>query len=177
MAGTEGGGRSQGEDGELAGADGLSKAFYRIFYYLAGFCLFGLFVVMLAGVVFRYIPGLDAAAPWIPGVLNFFQVWLVFLGAVAATAARQHLRIGVFVDRMRGSPRRVVDATIWLVRVGTLALLLYVSIPVVRTGFDATIGGVAFSKGYVYAVLPLALAAMIVLELLALRRRPRGPGQ
>ncbi|MGM0583665.1 MAG: TRAP transporter small permease [Pseudomonadota bacterium] len=161
-----------GRDG---GPDPVSRFIERLFLHLAGACLAALFVVMLAGAVLRYLPVQTSIEHWAPGLLNLFQVWLVLFGTVAAAASRSHLRIGFLVDRLSARARRGVGAAVWCVRVATLALILQASFRVVEANFSASIGGVPFTKGHIYAVLPVVLTVLILLEAIraALRLRER----
>lgn len=138
----------------------ISKAFHRIFYHLSGFCMFLLCLVMLIEVIFRYIPGLSMAQPWIPGILSLLDTWLIFLGSVVAMSANSHLRMGFFADRM---PVHMREWNRLLVNAITLLLfiiMLFYSRPVVETGWDLQFGGIPFSKGYSIIALPICIGIM-----------------
>lgn len=156
------------------GRDRISRFIERVFLNLAGACLAALFVVMLGGAILRYLPVQTSLEHWAPGLMNLFQVWLVLFGTVAAAASRSHLRIGFLVERLPVGAKRGVDALVWVVRVATLALILQASFRVVEANFSASIGGVPFTKGHIYAVLPMVLAVLILLEVLRAALRLRG---
>lgn len=144
--------------------DPVSRFVERLFLHLAAACLAALFVVMLGGAVLRYLPVQTSIEHWAPGLANLFQVWLVLFGTVAAAASRSHLRIGFLVDRLPRRTRRGIEVVVWIVRAATLALILQASFRVVEANFSASIGGVGFTKGDIYVVLPVALTVMILLE-------------
>lgn len=148
-----------------------------VFRHLAGACLLGIFLVMLVGTIMRYVPGTSYLQASIPGVTILLQVWMVFLGSVAAVATASHLRFSLFVDWMPGVLRVTVRTGIWLIRIATMVVFLIASKNTVMTGFDASIGGVAFTKGVVYLALPVALVTMLVLEGLLLHSRIRTRAQ
>ena len=153
-------------------ASGISHVFFR----LSALAMFLLCLIMLFEVIFRYIPGLSMAQPWVPGVLSLIDIWLIFMGSVVAMCQSSHLRITFFTSRM---PSRVAKSNKLLVNVINLALLLimtWFSIPIVETGMDLTFGGVPFSKGYSFIALPVCtslMAIMVIRNIVNLLRENR----
>lgn len=141
----------------------------HVFFGLSAVAMLLLCIVMLIEVLFRYLPGLSMAQPWVPGVLSLIDIWLIFMGSVVAMRAGTHLKITFFTSRM---PKPVSGANTIFVNLINLALLLamaYYSIPIVETGMDLTFGGVPFSKGYGFMALPictLLMALMVVRRIL-----------
>ena len=152
----------------------IAQLIERLFFHLAGLCLFALFIVMMGGVIFRYLPVRSDLEHWVPGLLNLLQVWLILFGSLAAVVSRHHLRIGFIVANLSRRMARLVGALVWSVRVATLVSLLYACVPVIRAGFDASIGGVPFTMGLVYIALPIVLPLMILLELMNAKRAFQG---
>lgn len=138
----------------------------RVFFHAAGMCLLALFIVMMGGVTFRYLPIQVGFEHWVPGLLNLLQVWLILFGSLAAVVSNHHLRIGFIVDRFPARLRVMVNSSVWVLRFLTLSILLYSCIAVVDKGFSASIGGVPFTKGVIYAALPVVLVLMLLLEVL-----------
>jgi TRAP-type C4-dicarboxylate transport system permease small subunit len=132
----------------------------RFFYYLSGFCMLALCVVMLIEVVFRYIPGLTMAQAWVPGVLSLLDTWLIFLGSVVAMWKFSHLRIGFFADRLPSPFREWNHLVVNVVTLFLFIIILIYSRPIVATGWDLTFGGVPFSKGYSIIALPICIGIM-----------------
>lgn len=144
----------------------LAHLIERVFFHAAGACLAGLFIVMMFGVIFRYLPIQVGFEHWVPGLLNLLQVWLILFGSLAAVVSNHHLRIGFIVERFPSRVRIAVDPSVWVLRVLTLAVLLYSCIAVVDKGFSASIGGVPFTKGVIYIALPVVLVLMLLLEII-----------
>ena len=162
---------------DTASAPGpIAHIIERLFFHIAGLCLFVLFIVMMGGVIFRYLPVQSELEHWVPGLLNLLQVWLILFGSLAAVISRHHLRIGFIIERLPRKINRLVEALVWVVRFATLALLLYASGPVIKAGFDASIGGVPFTMGVVYIALPIVLPLMILLELINAKQAFSGKG-
>lgn len=144
----------------------LAHLIERVFFHAAGACLAALFIVMMFGVIFRYLPIQVGFEHWVPGLLNLLQVWLILFGSLAAVVSNHHLRIGFIVEKFPRRLRSIIDTCVWILRVLTLAILLYSCIAVVDKGFSASIGGVPFTKGAIYIVLPVVLVLMLLLEIM-----------
>ena len=144
----------------------VARLIERVFFHAAGFCLMALFSVMMGGVLFRYLPIQVSLEHWVPGLLNLLQVWLILFGSLAAVVSGHHLRIAFIVEQFPAHLRVPVNGFVWLLRVLTLATILYSSIAVVDKGFSASIGGVPFTKGLIYAALPVVLTLMLLLEMI-----------
>ena len=141
----------------------LAGGINRLFFRTSALAMFLLCLIMLFEVIFRYIPGLSMAQPWVPGVLSLIDIWLIFMGSVVAMYHGSHLRITFFTSRL---PSNLARSNKLLVNVINLALLLimtWFSIPIVETGMDLTFGGVPFSKGYSFIALPICTALMAVM--------------
>lgn len=142
--------------------DRIPELFNSAFYYLSGAAMFLLCLVMLIEVVFRYIPGLSMAQPWIPGVLSLLDTWLIFLASVVAMKKDSHLRITFFTDRL---PPRLREWNTLFINIITLVVFLAIIIysrEIVATGMDINFGGVPFSKGYSFIALPVCLGFMTI---------------
>ena len=140
-------------------AGGISQVFFR----LSALAMFLLCLIMLFEVIFRYIPGLSMAQPWVPGVLSLIDIWLIFMGSVVAMYHGSHLKITFFTSKM---PSHVAKPNNLLVNIINLALLIimtWFSIPIVETGMDLTFGGVPFSKGYSFIALPICTSLMAIM--------------
>jgi TRAP-type transport system small permease protein len=146
--------------------EGLAKFLDRIFNHLSKLAMFLLFVTMLIEVIFRYIPGLHMAQPWVPGILSLLDVWLIYLGSVVAMRSNTHLRISVLTSRMSPKTKEWNNLFVNLISLILMLLIIYYSIPIVKTGMDLTFfGGVALSKGYSFIALPICIGAMVVMVL------------
>ena len=133
----------------------------KIFERLSELSLLLLFLVMLAEVLFRYIPSFSSAQPWIPGVIAMLDIWLIFLGSVIAMQSNTHLRIKFFEKFMTPKVKELNRIIVNLITLCLLVLMIVSSIPIVRTGMDLNFGGVPFSKGYSFVALPVCISFMI----------------
>ncbi|MCX5906197.1 MAG: TRAP transporter small permease subunit [Deltaproteobacteria bacterium] len=142
----------------------LTKFLDGIFSHLSRVAMLLLFIVMMIEVIFRYIPGLHMAQPWVPGILSLIDVWLIYLGSVVAMRANSHLRITFLVDRMSARQREWNNVVVNSITLSLLILVSFYSIPIVRTGMDLTFfGGFALSKGYNFIAVPICACAMALM--------------
>ncbi len=130
-----------------------------------------LFIVMMIEVIFRYVPGVHMAQPWVPGVLSLIDVWLIYLGSVVAMRANSHLRITFLVDRMSPRQREWNNVAVNSITLVLLLLVSFYSIPIVKTGMDLTFfGGFALSKGYNFIAVPVCACAMALMVVRRIRQ-------
>ena len=142
----------------------LNQFIEKIFAQLSRVAMILLLIVMLIEVIFRYIPGLHMAQPWIPGILSLIDVWLIYLGSVVAMRANSHLRITFFIDRMSPRQREWNNIFVNSITLILLILVTYFSVPIVKTGMDLTFfGGFALSKGYNFIAVPISAGAMALM--------------
>jgi TRAP-type C4-dicarboxylate transport system permease small subunit len=142
----------------------LSIFLERIFNHLSKVAILLLFITMLIEVIFRYIPGLHMAQPWVPGFLNLINVWLIYLGSVVAMKSNTHLRITFLTGRMSPKTKAWNDLIVNLMSLLLMILIIYYSVPIVETGMNLTFfGGLALSKGYSFIALPVCLTAMALM--------------
>ncbi len=142
----------------------LTKFLDTIFSQLSRVAMVLLFIVMMIEVIFRYVPGLHMAQPWVPGILSLIDVWLIYLGSVVAMRANSHLRITFLVDRMSPRQREWNNIMVNSITLALLLLVSFYSIPIVKTGMDLTFfGGFALSKGYSFIAVPICACAMALM--------------
>jgi TRAP-type C4-dicarboxylate transport system permease small subunit len=136
-------------------------------YRFSAIAILLLSIVMVTEVVFRYIPWFNMAQPWIPGMLRLLDIWLIFLGSIVAMGRNQHLRISFFTEKMPQKMREWNNLVVNLITFCLFLLVIYCSIPIVRSAMDLTFAGVPFSRGYSSIALPICTSVM---ALIAFRR-------
>ena len=139
----------------------------------AGFLLVLMVVVVTAGVFYRY--ALNAALAWYDEFASYLLVWLTFYGAVLATQRDLHIEFDTVVRRMRPGPRRVVEAASGLCILAFHAILFAFGIVLTRSmGAETAISLPWVKMAWVYSVLPISGALMLVFSLIRLVRTWRG---
>jgi TRAP-type C4-dicarboxylate transport system permease small subunit len=83
--------------------------------------LFGIFLVILAQVVFRYVLGRPLV--WTEEAARYLYIWTCYLGMAMAFRHRTHIRIGALVDRLGPQARSRVQLASSLATLAFAALL------------------------------------------------------
>lgn len=122
-------------------------------------------VILFVGVVWRYV--LDRPISWSGALAEVLLLWLLSLGAVIALQSREHMRMTIFLGRLRPGVRAVLERISALV-VAVFTLMLLVP------GFDYMLqqGAITVPTLGIPGSWEIAgeLAALAILFLIALRQ-------
>jgi tripartite ATP-independent transporter DctM subunit len=78
-------------------------------------------LLLLGGVIARYV--FSRPVGWIDEAVSLSFIWLAMLGAVIAMHRNEHLRLTMFIDKLKGSTRELVHAFA-LVAISTFLIFL-----------------------------------------------------
>ncbi|HXG50388.1 MAG TPA: TRAP transporter small permease [candidate division Zixibacteria bacterium] len=127
------------------------------------------------GVFCRYV--LEASLVWYDEFASYLLVWLTFFGAVNASYRRRHIGFDILVARLPGGARAAAEVLAELFILVFQAVLLYHGWILTRKMGDETAVSLPWVKmGWVYSVLPLTGALMLLISLERLARLLRGGG-
>ena len=140
----------------------------------------GLFVVVLWGVVSRYLPGIVPSA-WTEELAVYLLVWVSLLGSALTYRSRGHLGVDYFVSHFDPAAQRL---TVILVE---LCVLLFAGFALCYGGYrlvtDSLGSGqltpvLQWQVGYFYAAVPLSglFIAAFAIEHLLERKGPPATG-
>jgi len=132
----------------------------------------GIFLCVLAQVVFRYV--FNAPLTWSEELARYLFIWCAFLGWIIASRRGSHLAMTFVVDRL---PRAAQTALAVLTQLATLWfawLLGSRGLALVRNNWDVENVAVPFNLGVVYAIEPIAAAAIAAYAVAALAEAARG---
>jgi TRAP-type C4-dicarboxylate transport system permease small subunit len=134
-------------------------------------------VLVVLGVFFRYVLG--AALAWYDEFASYLLVWVTFYGAVAASYRQRHIQFGTVVARLMPDPRRKIEILAELFVLGFQVVLCYYGwVLVQKMGDDTAVSLVWVKMGWVYSVLPITGAVMLLISIdrllhLVFKREPR----
>ena len=121
-------------------------------------------VLVCLGVFFRYM--LDASLAWYDEFASYLLVWLTFYGTVSAFYQRRHIGFETFVARLMPATRAKLEIVAELLVLGFQVVLLYYGLLLVRKMGGETAVSLEWVKmGWVYSVLPISGALMLVISL------------
>ena len=119
-------------------------------------------VICFLEVILRYV--FAASLSWYDELIGYLLVWLTFLGAVLAQSHGQHIGIGDLVERAPEPARRPIELASHLVLVAVHLVLLIYGAQLAARFFGESAITVPVPMGFVYAVIPLSAALMLVVE-------------
>jgi TRAP-type transport system small permease protein len=120
-------------------------------------------VVVCLGVFFRYVLG--ASLAWYDEFASYLLVWLTFYGAVAASYHNRHIQFDTVVARLMPDARRKMQILAELFVLGFQVVLLYYGwLLTQKMGDETAVSLVWIKMGWVYSVLPITGAVMLVLS-------------
>jgi TRAP-type C4-dicarboxylate transport system permease small subunit len=127
------------------------------------FLLVLMVVLVCLGVFFRYV--LDSSLAWYDEFASYLLVWLTFYGAVAASYHNRHIQFGTVVERLMPSTRRKLEIIAELFVSGFQFVLLYYGWLLTQKMGDETAVSVVWVKmGWIYSVLPITGAVMLLIS-------------
>ena len=159
----------------------LFRGLIALVEWWAAFLLVLMVVVVFLGVFFRYV--VNASLVWYDEFASYLLVWLTFYGVVVASYRKRHIGFEMVVDRLLPATRRVVDFVGEACVLGFQVVLCYYGWVLTRKMGDETAVSLQWVKmGWVYSVLPITGALMLVISLTRLfdivsGRRHAGEGR
>ena len=120
----------------------------------------GMFLCVLVQVVLRY--GFDRPLVWSDELARYLFVWCAFLGWIVAARRRSHLAIGVLADRCRPRGRAVFALVAAVTAIVFSAVLFAYGVQITSRNADVETVALFFPFALVYAIVPVAAAAVIL---------------
>ncbi len=151
----------------------IERVFVQALEWWAGLLLVAMVGVVTAGVFYRYVLG--APLVWYDEFASYLLVWLTFYGAVLATQRDAHIGFETVVERLKPLPRRAVEVVSDLCTLSFHLILFAYGIVLTRSLGDETAISLPWVRmAWIYSVLPISGALMLLFTLLRAARRWRG---
>ncbi len=119
-------------------------------------------VICFLEVILRYV--FAASLSWYDELVGYLLVWLTFLGAVLAQSHGQHIGIGDLVERAPAPIRRPMELSGHLVLVAVHLVLVIYGLKLAIPFLGERAITVPVPMGFVYGVIPVSAALMLVVE-------------
>lgn len=119
--------------------------------------------IVFAGVVYRY--ALNSPLGWTEEVGKYCLIWASLLGTYIAVRRMENIRVDAIYNRMSAATRRVMRVLSHLVMATFLMVLVYEGVRYSRAFVSTLSPMMDIPLGWVYAVLPLSAALMLVATL------------
>ncbi len=129
--------------------------------------------IVVAGVFFRYV--LDASLAWYDEFSSYLLVWLTFYGAVVVAYKRRHIGFETLAESLGPVGRRVAGIVAELLVLAFQVVLAYYGwVALDAMAFDTAVSIPWVRMTWVYSVLPITGALMLVVSALHLADLIRG---
>ncbi len=142
----------------------VGQALARVIEVLVGFIFCLILIFSLLEVISRYFTGHSLV--WVVESNRFLFIWLVFLAAAACFYRRLHFRVVLLARALSPRMRPRLEVGIDLVSLVFAAILLVQSVHIVSRTTVQRSPALLIPMSYVYLVVPLSAALMIVFILL-----------
>jgi len=136
----------------------LHRAAARAVDLLAIATFAGMFLCVIGQVVCRYFLG--SPLVWSDELARYLFVWASFLGWIIAARRRSHLSIDMVGTRLAPAGRAVLRLVGALAGIAFAALLVFYGWRFTARNLDVDTTTLFFSIGVVYAMVPVAAAAV-----------------
>ncbi len=122
-------------------------------------CLVGLWVLIAAGVLVRFVP--VSSLGWADEIIELGFAWMVFLGTAALWRERTHFRVELIADLVAGSAAgRVLEIVIECVSLAFLLVFTYYGWVLALRATDRS-PILEYTRTYFYIVMPVAGLMMV----------------
>lgn len=127
---------------------------------LSGLSLFIVFVVVFGQVIQRYV--FQMPMPWATDTIRIFFVYSVFLGMAVGVLKKSHLNIDVLIHALPTWMKPKFELVANILTMTFLCFVFAYSFSFITANQDQYTPYLMFPMSYVYAVIPLASAAMLL---------------
>lgn len=128
----------------------------------AALCLGVVFVLFLLNIATR-IPFIAWNPVWIDETIQFFLVWMIFLGAMELSRISAHFMVDLLTDKLHGTPSgRVLRLVSVLISLITYATICYFGIRLCQRSSTSMFTLQFMKKSYFYASIPFSAFFMSV---------------
>ena len=135
--------------------------------------LVAMVAVVTVGVFFRYV--LAASLTWYDEFASYLLVWLSFYGAVVATYRNRHISFDTLAERLGSAGRRRLALVSTAGSIVFQGVLAWYGVVLVRAvGHETAVSIQSVRMAWVYSVLPISGALMLLVSLVRFGYELRG---
>lgn len=131
--------------------------------FVSAFLMVGIVLLLLAGVLSRYV--LATPLIWVDDLVSLAFLWVAMCGAALAMQRNEHLRLTAVLERLPEAWRGYVNAFAIMATIAFLAAMVEPSITYTRDEWIVSTAGLDISKGWRTAAIPFGVVAMLLVVL------------
>jgi TRAP-type C4-dicarboxylate transport system permease small subunit len=137
-----------------------------------GAMLVAICFIVFGGVFFRYF--LHIGLGWTEEAARYLQVWMTFLGATVAVKRWSHFQLLLVNDRIPPHWRRATRVFALCVVMGLAVVMIVNGAEITEISWAQTSPIMSWNFGYLYLVVPISGALMLIFSLKHLLNALRG---
>lgn len=137
----------------------LGRASDRLLAFAAVVLLLAMLASVFFGVVFRLI---NRPLAWSDEMAQYLLVWMAFVGWIIAGNRNSHIRVTVFIDRLKGRFRDAAEIFMQLAVLILGLVLLTRSFGLIERNLDVEWVSLPLSVALVYIPVPIAGFAIVI---------------
>ncbi|NLO58051.1 MAG: TRAP transporter small permease [Synergistaceae bacterium] len=146
----------------------------KIFSLLGGVSLAGVFVIVFAQVIQRYV--FQLSMPWANDVIQILFTYSVFLGMAVGIFNKSHLNVDVLVQCFSPKGKQMFALLTNVIVIVFLSAVFFYSVRFVTDNMDQYMTYVKVPMSLSYAAIPLTVFFMLIQLLLDLVRQVKNMG-
>lgn len=143
--------------------DKLVQRLEKIISLLTSAAMAGIVVIVFMNVIMRYL--FDSGLTWSDEVSVDLFVWFIFLGGILAELYGLHLKVDVFIDRMRPAWQRVCAIAADLLVVVAMLILFVGGVQQVEIASKNISSATGLPSSYIVVSMVIFAGAVIVLTI------------
>ncbi|SDK03377.1 TRAP transporter small permease [Sediminibacillus albus] len=140
--------------------NGIAKAqlvLAAIFFIVFIFCV-------ILQVASRYIPGI--AVFWASTIATYSFIWMVFFGAAITLRDKEHFKLSILLDKLRGLPLLVLQMIIQVILIWFGYVMVTDGYQISQQFWGWTVNSMPqLKQGYIWLVLPITGITFIIYAL------------
>lgn len=150
------------------------KRVQKLFSALGGLCLAGVFIIVFAQVIQRYV--FQLSIPWANDAIQILFIYSVFLGMAIGVFNKSHLNVDVVLQAFSPRARQWFAILSDVVMIVFLSAVMKYSVRFVADNMDQYMTYLRMPMSYIYAVIPITVVFMLIFLAMDLIRLTRAMG-
>lgn len=144
--------------------DKSMKKFLKILNKTEDVVLIAMFIAMVGFIFFQVIMRFvfNNSSSWSEELGKFLFVWLSWLGISIGHRRKEHIKIGILLDRLPGRIRLIVEAVNELILIVICGITLYYGAILMGIQWDVPYAGIKISTSWGYLSLVLGCGLLVM---------------
>ncbi len=140
--------------------DRVSLFFNKLLDTIVVFCVFGMVIVIVLQVIFRFV--FNDPLSWSEEISRYFFVWITFLGAAVCSREKGHIGMDFVVNMFPKNIQKKVELFGYIAMILVLVAIGLFSLQTVKLNLIQKSPALQLNMGVIYAAIPIGFFYMTV---------------